>query len=53
LLIELSECGTVKLFAIIYCDLFWYAKAAHNILPEKFLQGGGHDIVKRFGFDPL
>jgi len=53
LLTEFSECGTVKLFAIVYCDFFGYAEAAYNILPEKFLQGGGRKIAKRLGFDPL
>ena len=27
-MIELSECCTVKLFAIVYCDFFGYAKVA-------------------------
>ena len=53
LLAECSECCAVKLFAIVYCDFFGYAEAAYNILPEKFLQGGGRKIAKRLGFDPL
>ena len=53
LLTEFSECGTVKLFSIVYCDFFGYAEAAYNVLPEKFLQGGYYNITKRLGFDPL
>ena len=53
MLTELSECCAIKLFAIVNCDFFWYAEAAYNILLEKFMQGGGRDIAKRLGFDPL
>ena len=52
-MIELSECGTVKLFAVVYCDFFGYAEVAYNVLPEKLLKGSGRDIPKRLGFDPF
>ena len=50
---KLSECGTIKLLAIVHCDFFGYAEAAYNVLPEKFLQGGGYDVAKCLGFDPF
>ena len=53
MLTELSECCAVKLFAIVYSDFFGYAEAAYNVLPEEFLQSGGRDVAKSFGFDPL
>jgi len=53
MLTELSECCAVKLFAIVYSDFFGYAELAYNVLPEEFLQSGGRDVAKSFGFDPL
>ena len=50
---ELSECGTVKLLAIVHCDFFGYAEAAYNALLEEFLQRGSRDVMKSLGFDPF
>ena len=53
MLIELSECCVVKLFAVVYSDFFGYAEAAYNALLEEFLQRGSRDVMKSLGFDPF
>jgi hypothetical protein len=46
---ELSECGTIKLLAIVHCDFFGHTEAVYNVLPEKLLQGCSCDITKHLG----
>ena len=53
MLTKFSKCCAVKLFAVVHCDFSRYAKAAYDVLPEIFLQSGGCDVAKSFGFDPL
>ena len=48
---KLSECGAIKLFAVVDDDLLRDAEAAYNILPEELLQGCSYDVSKCLGFD--
>jgi hypothetical protein len=50
---KILEHGTIKVLGIIDDDLLRNSVATDNILPKRFLNGGGGYIANRFRFNPF